>query len=73
MAWLGYRGCRQGASPPSETNCYPAIATPFFYPPTTTTTTNPTPPHLLPPLAQQPGTAKGTGHEEIWGREKGSG
>lgn len=32
MAWLGYRGCRQGASPPSETNCYPAITTPFFSP-----------------------------------------
>lgn len=33
----------------------------------------PTTPHLLLPPAQQPGTAKGPGHEEIWGREKGSG
>lgn len=32
MAWLGYRGCRQGASPPSETNCYPATATPSSNP-----------------------------------------
>ncbi|CAG5945338.1 unnamed protein product [Menidia menidia] len=26
MAWSGYRGCRQGASPPSKTNCCPPPA-----------------------------------------------
>lgn len=81
LKYADFRGCLadglvglqrvQAGGLPSERDqllprhCYPYFSLPLPQPPTA--------PQLLLPLAQQPGTANGPGHEVIWEGGKGSG
>lgn len=68
---VGLQRVQAGGLPSERDQLLPRHRYPFF--PLLPPPPPPTPLHHLPPLAQQPGNAKGPGHEEIWGREKGSG